>query len=388
VDKAEQFTTGWDAESIDNELRQLWGSLGEAPKPQPLVRRSVVSVVAVVSDNRGAAAVTDMIPVLARQHPGRYIVVVLNAGKEMLGRRQALPVGCHLTVECSEQTCYELVVVPIVPGQAPKLPAMVRALLRFEVPTMLWWRYIFNPNEIFFNELAGVAQRIIVDSVSLQNPVKAFARIIDLNSRAKPNNLVFDINWERITPWRFAVAGLYDIPAYQPALSHLTHVEIEYGHQLSRQNFINNSQALFLFGWLASRLGWRPLAGVVQEQPEILYRIDMAGDGGRIICHFRIQQAASHREAGIKKITLTAQGPPPGRFAVALCDDGYHIKTQVTLPERKTVEKTSCLEIGGEVDLIGTGFGAGTPDQVYGQTLAYLEGTEGLWREDNDVLRQ
>ncbi len=86
-----------------------------------------------------------------------------------------------------------------------------------------------------------------------------------------------------------------------PALSQLTHVEIEYGHQLTRHNFVNNSQALFLFGWLASRLGWRPLAGVVQEQPEILYRIDMAGAKGRIVCHFRIHQAASHREAGIKK---------------------------------------------------------------------------------------
>ncbi len=58
------------------------------------------------------------------------------------------------------------------------------------------------------------------------------------------------------------------------------------------------------------------------------------------------------------------------------------------MPERKTVEKTTCLEIGGEVDIMGAGFTAGGPDPIYGQTLAYLEGTEGLWREDNDMLRQ
>lgn len=384
-----ELTAELDAETVEQGWRTLWAKQAEAEKNEGLlVKRSVLNLIAVVADTKGAEAVSAIIPVLARQHPGRFIILILNPEKEMLTRQVNEQVQCQLIVDCSVQTCYEILIMPNVPGRAPDLPKFVQGLLHHEFPVVLWWRYIFSPNENLFNEFSRFASRVIIDSVSLKSPAKGFAKIIELNNRVKTNNVVRDINWARLTPWRFALAGFYDIPVYQPFLSGIDQVEIEYTHQLSRHNFINNSQVLFMFGWLASRLGWRPLSGIIQEQPEILHRIEMACGGGRITCYFRIYPAASHREAGLRRIILKSERASPGWFAVALCEDGCHMQTQISLPGKKTVEKISCLEVGSEVDIVGKEMNVGAQDDVYEQTLAYLERTEILWKPEMGETRQ
>jgi len=64
------------------------------------------------------------------------------------------------------------------------------------------------------------------------------------------------------------------------------------------------------------------------------------------------------------------------------------MQTQISLPGKKTVEKISCLEVGSEVDIVGKEMNVGAQDDVYEQTLAYLERTEILWKPEMGETRQ
>lgn len=376
--EARKFIAGFDAASVERELSELWAEAIKDDQEKPGVRRRAINVIAVVADNRGAQAVSRAASVLAGQYPGRYIIIILNPDKDSLANWAAEDVRCELCVDNSPRAGCEQIIIPYVPGRTQELPDGVRSLLQRELPVVLWWRYIFNPREYLFEEFSRLAARIIVDSVTLKNPRGGFARIYELNETSKHKNIVRDINWTRLNPWRLAIAGFYDVPGYRPYLAKLNKVEIEYSHQLSRHNLVNNSQVLMLFGWLASRLGWRPLSGFSEEQPEILHRIDMAA-AERITCRFRVFPAPSHREAGIKAVRLTAEGGEGGSFTITRCDDHCHMRTTISLAGKKPAEKITCLEIGSEVEQVAAEMNITAADPVYNETMAYLRGTDIIW---------
>ncbi len=368
--------------AIERELRGLWLRLAEENQTDvPFINKHAVNLIAVVADSKGAEAVSVAVATLSKRHPGRFIIIILNPNKEALGNREAGDATCTLTVACSAETCYEQITIPNIPGQAYGLPQLVKSLLHQELPVFLWWRYLFNTAEPLFQEFSVIADRIILDSVTLKNPQSGFAKILELLNEQKPQVPVCDINWARLTPWRVALANLYDIAAYRLFLDKVNHVELQYSHQMSRHHLINNSQALLLVGWLASRLGWCLQSGIIEEQPEILYRIDAVHNSGYpISCHFQVFAAASHRDAGIKSIRLTAKGSPPAQFSLALCQDTHHLQTHITLPENSPAEKISCLETGSEIDLVADEIKDCEQDYIYRQTLEYLEGSSSLWK--------
>ncbi|HWR42561.1 glucose-6-phosphate dehydrogenase assembly protein OpcA [Sporomusa sp.] len=374
-------TAAMEPARIERELRGLWTKLAEEKNTDiPLITKHAVNLIAVVADSKGAEAVSTAAAVLSKRHPGRFITIVLNPDKDALRNREAGSSQCILSLACSAETCYEHIVIPNLPGQASGLPQVAKTLLHHELPIILWWRYLFHTGEPLFQEFSAIADQVILDSVTIKNPQSGFTRILEL-LQGRKNQGVRDINWTRLTPWRVALAGFYDITAYRPFLDNINHIEIEYSHQLSRHHLINNSQVLLIFGWLASRLGWCLHSGIIEEQPEILYRVDaVSANGHPIICHFRIFAAASHRDAGIKQIRLTAEGSPYAQFGITLCEDTQHLQTRINLPENSPPEKITCLDVGSEIDLVANEMTAGAQDGIYQQTLEYLGGNTILWR--------
>ncbi len=364
---------------IEQELRRLWTNLAQARNTGiPLVKKNAASLIAVVADSQGAAAVTQAIGSLSRHHPGRFVTVVLRP--DQISSREADGYQCALTLACSDETCYEHIVIPRSPENSSSLSQLAKMLLPSDLPVILWWRYPFQPGEPLFQEFSSLASQVILDSITIKNPHSGFTKILELLQTRQPQG-VRDINWSRLTPWRIALASLYDLAAYQPFLAAAEHLEIVYSHQLSRHHLLNNSQVLLLFSWLASRLGWSLRSGITEEQPAAVYRVAMASSSGHsIMCHFRMFPAVSHLDAGIKQICLTAGGNRPARFSITLCQDNRHLRTLITLPANSPPEKITCLETGNETDLITEAMRPGLGDHIYQQTLEYLGGNLNLWR--------
>ena len=238
-------TANFGAEAIEATLRSLWGEAAKGASVH--VRRRMINVIIVAADSNAAEVVAAVIDQVATTFSGRYIVVVLNPDQTALAKWEKCTAVCQVAVSNSAGMNYERILIPYTPGQSKELPYIVKSLLQQELPVVLWWRYIFNPKEWLFEEFSRMAERTLIDSVTLTNPAAGMGKILAMS---QSRTIVRDINWTRITPWRLAIASFYDVPSYRPYLSRLSDLRIEYSHQLSRQNALNNSQVLIAV-WMA-----------------------------------------------------------------------------------------------------------------------------------------
>ena len=94
-------------------------------------------------------------------------------------------------------------------------------------------------------------------------------------------------------PWRERLAASFDLPERQPALAHVDELDI-------RHRDGSSASALLLAGWLASRLGWKPV-------PLEVHTLDRRegelanGDGD-----VKIVMRESHQEApGLGAVTVS-----------------------------------------------------------------------------------
>ena len=121
-------------------------------------------------------------------------------------------------------------------GQCVGAPAsIVTPLLISDLPVFLRWRgeLPFGAREL--EQMLGVCDRLVVDSVEWKDPAGAYRQLEPLFEQTA----VSDIAWRRTRPWRRALAGLWP--------------EIAEAGELRVTGPL--AEALLLVGWLRSRLG-------------------------------------------------------------------------------------------------------------------------------------
>ncbi len=79
--------------------------------------------------------------------------------------------------------------------------------------------------------------------------------------RRKKASAFSDLNWARQAPWRELTAQFFDDRQLMPYLEGIDRVTIEYAAGEEDQP-ANAAQGHLFAGWLASRLGWRPLGAM------------------------------------------------------------------------------------------------------------------------------
>jgi glucose-6-phosphate dehydrogenase assembly protein OpcA len=135
--------------------------------------------------------------------------------------------GAH-RMWCSEQIVLE--------ASREALASAVVSLLLSDLPVFLWWQGDTKTGGRTMRALAQTGTRLIVDS-----DLCGLGRLAELDSL--PPALT-DLAWTSLTPWREAIARLFDAPTQRDALGRLTRLEVE-GPE---------NQAALLAGWLRSRL--------------------------------------------------------------------------------------------------------------------------------------
>ncbi len=135
--------------------------------------------------------------------------------------------GAH-RVWCSEQIVLET--------RREALASAVLSLLLSDLPLFLWWQGDTKSGGRTMRALAQEASRLIVNSDEC-----GLVRLAELD--ALPAALT-DLAWTRLTPWREALARMFDAPTQRAALGRIQRLEVQ-GPE---------NQAALLAGWLRSRL--------------------------------------------------------------------------------------------------------------------------------------
>ena len=143
-------------------------------------------------------------------------------------------------------------------GRRTKAPAsIVEPLLIPDLPVFLRWRGRPPFGGIEFEELAGVTDRLILDSREWSDGVPGGWRTL---AERFERTAVSDICWTRTLPWRRTLAGLW------PGIAELSELRVRGPRP----------EALLLHGWLRARLR-RPAIGLVHEEAAELEEVVVDG---------------------------------------------------------------------------------------------------------------
>jgi hypothetical protein len=210
-------------------LRQESGHETEGPD----MRTSVMTHIAWVPPEWHEAAWATL-EGMAERHPSRAIVLVPDAeeGEDDLAAR--VQVAAYELPSERRHVAAEIVELRLGRRRAQAPASIVMPLLISGLPVFCRWRGRPPFGEPQFEELVGVADRLVVDSREWPQPEEDYPRLEDLFDRIA----VSDIAWRRTLPWRASIATEW------PEIAGCTELEVT-GPA---------AEAQLLAGWLRSRL--------------------------------------------------------------------------------------------------------------------------------------
>ncbi len=249
----------------------------------------VLNMIAFV-DHEWSGEIANRLRGVGRYHASRLLVLSYEPKRERLDARVTIvsegePRPGELAL------LHETVVVELGDRHLDDLYTIADPLVVSDLPTLLWSPH--GHHEIV-DELLGLAQAVLVDSVDEPDAQEGIARACELSGRA----YVVDLAWLRSTPWRERLAAAFDPPRLRPELPAIESVAI-------RHHPASTVAAMLFVGWLASRLDWdtSPLA---PRQGALVGRARVA-DQKHV--ELRLQVASEMQVRGLEGLTVqTAVG--------------------------------------------------------------------------------
>ena len=275
--------TGKDVTAVSVALRLL--DLRQAASDEegyPLARASVMNLLVYASEPSQIDVAIATVDELALRHPSRAIVVASRPGKTFTLDAE---VAIHRHPLATHGLVYERAILRPAGADPEGLDTLVIPLLIPHLQSFLWWLAKPNPHDPALQSLAGICDRLIIDS-----SLGSVAELHDISERlanpgvAEPvtpglGRLVMgDMTWTRLDAFRSALARIFDEGDRAEFLEGLQSVAITGCRGLTHP--VSPAEVLFA-GWLASRLGctlptWVP-NGVSMR---------MEGSGHRVIFSF------------------------------------------------------------------------------------------------------
>jgi glucose-6-phosphate dehydrogenase assembly protein OpcA len=337
-----------DAAKVNRELNELWAELGQVavpaeiapggdglstsspaardmdapdvPSPAIVSRAATLNLVAVADSEDGAERVRRAVIGLPDFQPSRVIVLVAQskASEQATGD---LLIRVALLEQPPEKhrpaIRFECITVEADRTLAGDLASVVSPLLIAELGDFLWWPGDGVSRSAVFRNLAGVMDRVIVDTSSLSKVSRGMAALHALAGERNKCPFVSDFAWTRLTPWRQLIAQFFDPPIIRQCLETIEDVEIVYPSP--DDNGVSGLSAALLFAsWLANALNWE-LDGP-SERARSGYRAVLRSGGfdsqpRQIVLRLRPDHNPIFGRA-LGAVTLTSRGHAPGSFSV------------------------------------------------------------------------
>ena len=335
---------------------------------QALARASVLNLVVYaereIHARRAARAVAD----LALRHPSRAIIVLGDRGRE--GVVASLQLHCHVPQSDGAQpVLYEQILARVRGDFDERIASVVIPLLVPDLPVFLWWTGTPPSDARRVDDLVTLADRLIVDSADF---ARADLTLPEVARLARHRVGITDLNWARLTPWRELVAQFFDVPAWRPFLNGITGIRAGFAVDMDGRD-IHPSQALLLLGWMASRLGWRPVEALApSEAGGVLFKMARA-DNAAIMVRLRPRFERGLDAGDVSGVRIQAAlGGDTAEFVIKRAPDQRHATATAVVGGIVRAERVVPLPELGIRQLLSEELAIAGNDHVYEAALATL----------------
>jgi len=242
---------------------------------------SAVDVNAILDEmhgsHEGAADITTATLTLLAYTDERQIVDIIRERAEaILHRHPARVVLLDATREPSEHTAsLEWIDIGVRDVSVAEVASVARAFTLQDIPTVLVWAARETTRNPAFAALNQLSSSLLLDSSRVGSDASALRELTDYFSQER-RYAVQDLAYLRLAPWQEMIADFFDETELADDLASLQSVEIVAGSQ---------AEALYLLGWLSSRLGWKVASSGSFASPSgapVAYAVKMEGNPRRV----------------------------------------------------------------------------------------------------------
>jgi len=209
---------------------------------EAFVPARVLNLVVIV-DREWRGEIQNRLDRVGSYHASRTILCSVEEGRSTIDGWASMTAEEDLS-EGELAVAHEQVVIDIGPRHLQNLDTIVAPLIVTDLATLVWAPHGHREG---LDACSRLAQIVLFDSVDVGDPVAAVERSRELAQ----DHYVVDLAWLRSTPWRERVASTFDAHQWRSELFGITSVAV-------RHHPDSGIAGLLLFGWMASRLGWKP----------------------------------------------------------------------------------------------------------------------------------
>jgi glucose-6-phosphate dehydrogenase assembly protein OpcA len=230
-----------DVSAILEELRNTRRCL--APEGGDAAARvATLNFVVFVDDPAHRSWVLERAAVVAAKHPSRLLVL------DSTNATTGVEVAASTRDAGGATVVSERVDIGVSSIDHAAIWSLTQELSVPDIPTILWWSGARLLQSRTFSGLTESASTVLVDSSGKARGEETIRELGEFLSRF-PDVVLQDLAFMRLSPWQEMIAQAFDDPALREDLFSIRALEIESG---------SDAEALYLAGWLGSRLSWEP----------------------------------------------------------------------------------------------------------------------------------
>jgi len=335
---------------------------------QTLARASVLNLVVYSERENHARRAARTVADLALRHPSRAIVLLGDRDRD--GIVASVQLHCHVPQSDGAQpVLYEQILARVRGDFDERVASVVIPLLVPDLPVFLWWTGTPPSDARHLDDLVTLADRFIIDSSDFARADRTLPEIARL---ARHRVGITDLNWARLTPWRELIAQFFDVPAWRPFLDGIIGIRAGFAVDMDGRD-IHPSQALLLLGWLASRMGWRPVEALApSEAGGLLFRMSRADDA-TVMVRLRPRFERGLDTGDVSGVRIQAAiGHDTAEFVIKRAPDERHATATAVIGGVVRSERVVPLPALGIRELLGEELAIARNDHVYEVALAAL----------------
>lgn len=236
-------------------IEKALNSFSQQPTDKKQVKACLFNLVIYVHETRLVHYMQDLVNTILDKFPCRIIFIQGDAQPKQSylrvttanvisgsGQSGAIIACDQITIQASKDQLFRVPYL-VIPHFVPDLPVF-----------LLWGQNPFEEKDIF-PTLQPFANRLIFDSECALSLGKFCQEVEKSLKNIKMETM--DINWALISNWRDVLSSLFSNPDRASDLYSLKSIIISYNDNRNEFRLHPEIRAIYLQGWLASRLAWK-----------------------------------------------------------------------------------------------------------------------------------
>jgi glucose-6-phosphate dehydrogenase assembly protein OpcA len=350
---------GIEVGKIEKELNRRWEEA--AAQNGGVIRACVLNLIVYTTPQENQLEIDRILNEVTGHSPCRAIILVADRESKQAKLNADVAVWCEEGSAGARHVCGERIMIEAGGANLDAVSSAITPLLVSDIPIFLWWKDIPHYEDKLFNRLVSMADRVVIDSLTFDHPHEDLLRLAEIIREHPKFMLVSDVNWGRMTAWRTLIANFWDVPDYRPYLDKIDHVIVEYDSPKAEPTEIA-AQALLIFGWLASRLGWKLQSNGQTANGAGAFSY-ISSDGRAMQVEMRATKIAKS-DGRLVSLTLISEGGA-AEFSVNYNADHNTLETSAKIGEARSVGRVLTYEAKSEGERLSRELSILARDSVY-----------------------